>query len=140
MILAPVSQELGDFVELAAGSEVETLSLGDFQLLASEIPSTPYRVNIRGSDAFASELMYESILWADRTYLTDYRPDASIHLYPVGDVEELQTVHDFLGRFGQTTELLSASVSLIDDEITLELCWVGAAVSTPHRYHFCSFL
>jgi hypothetical protein len=131
MMLAPVSQELSDFVELSTNVAVETKSLSDFQLLASMLPATPYRVYTRGSDAHATEVMYESILWADQTYLTVYRPDGSLGLESVGNVQCSRVSTGSLGRFGTTSELLSADVAVGDTEVGLELHWLALEPARP---------
>ncbi|MFQ5408941.1 MAG: hypothetical protein ACE5FI_11060, partial [Anaerolineales bacterium] len=54
MLLAPVSQNLADFISFSTGVPTETESLSDFQLLAAQVDASPYQVNTRGVDAFAS--------------------------------------------------------------------------------------
>ncbi len=131
MLLAPVSQDLSDFVRFATGVQMETASLSDFPLLAAMVDSSPYRVNSRGADAHASDLLYDKILWADETYWTDYAPDGAVALKPVGDVRDSRTKAGLIGRFGQTAELLSAAAGWDGRAIQLRLTWASVESARP---------
>jgi hypothetical protein len=129
MMLAPVSQDLSDFVQLTSDQSVETVSLSDFILLAGSIPHTPYEVHTRGRDAHATERLYEAALWADETYLASYRPDGSMALRAVGNVEPSRTTPGVLGRYDGVAELLSVDVRVEEEHLLVELRW--AALESP---------
>lgn len=131
MLLAPVSQDLSDFVRLATGVPMETDSLSDFPLMAAMVDSSPYQVNTRGVDAHASDVLYEKILWADETYWTNYAPDGAITLKPVGHVRDSRTTAGMIGRFGQTAELLSAAAEWDGRAIQLTLIWDSLQSTQP---------
>jgi len=131
MMLAPVSQDLSDFVRLRSGAEVETVSLSDFILLAGSVPQTPYEVNTRGSDAHATERLYEAALWADETYLTRYHPDGSLELRAVGNVQPERTTTGSLGRYGTVAQLLSAGVQVRERRILVDLRWLPLESAQP---------
>jgi hypothetical protein len=131
MMLAPVSQDLSDFVELTARADVETVSLSDFILLASAVPDTPYEVHTRGSDAHATERLYDAALWADQTYLASYHADGSIALRAVGDIQPTRTTAGLLGQYDGTAELLSADVDVREEQIVVELRWASLQPPRP---------
>ncbi|MBM4425578.1 MAG: hypothetical protein FJ030_19740 [Chloroflexi bacterium] len=131
MLLAPVSQDLSDFVRFSTGVEMETESLSDFPLMAAMADASPYSVNTRGADAHASGAMYEAILWADETYWTDYHPDGSMTLKPVGDVRGAPTTTGLIGRFGQTAELRAAEIHVEQRVVTLTLYWLALEPARP---------
>ncbi|MBI3360950.1 MAG: hypothetical protein HY023_07555 [Chloroflexi bacterium] len=130
MLLAPVSQDLSDFVRFATNVKMQTRSLSDFPLLAGMVDASSYRVNTRGVDAHASDLMYDTILWADETYWTDYDADGAMRLRPVGDVRASRTIAGFIGRFGVTSQLLSVDAQTEAGAIRLTLCW--SALQSAH--------
>ncbi len=131
MMLAPVSQDLSDFVELTAGADVETISLSDFILLSSTVPDTPYEVHTRGSDAHATERLYDAALWADQTYLASYHADGSIALRSVGDVQPSRTTAGLLGRYDAVSELLATDVDVREGQIVVELRWASLQPPRP---------
>ncbi len=131
LLLAPVSQDLSDFVRLATGVQMETESVSDFPLLAAMVDSSPYRVNTRGADAHASDLLYDKILWADETYWTNYAPDGAMTLKPVGDVRDSWTTTEMIGRFGKTAELLNATAQWDGRTIQLTLIWDSLQSAQP---------
>lgn len=131
MLLAPVSQDLSDFVRFTSGVRMDTKSVSDFPLMAAMVEASPYRVNTRGVDAHASDLLYDSILWADETYRTDYSPDGAMSLKPVGDVRDSRTTARLIGRFGETAELLSAAAAWDGRAIQLTLTWASLESARP---------
>lgn len=131
MLVAPVSQRLKDFVKFTRGVNVETESLSDFPLLAAMVDASPYRVNTRGVDAHASDLLYDSILWADETYWTDYHPDGAITIRPVGDARPAQDFAKALGRFGGTAEIAAAQAQWMDDSLAVTLRWRAIRSARP---------
>ncbi len=131
MLIAPVSQDLADFTRLSSGLELETESLSDFPLLAGQIEASPYRVNTRGVDAHASELMYEKILWADAVYFTDYQPDGRLALRWVGDVRETPATEKRLGQFGGVAELRQVETQAAGGTMQLTLYWVALQPARP---------
>ncbi|MFW6116861.1 MAG: hypothetical protein ACOC6F_03960 [bacterium] len=132
MMLAPVSQDLSDFVRLRSGADVETTSLSDFILLAGSVPHTPYEVYTRGSDAHATERLYEAALWADQTHLTGYHPDGSMELRAVGNIQPLRTTAGSLGRYDMVSQLLSADVRFRQEHILVNLRWRPLRSARPN--------
>lgn len=125
MLIAPVSQDMADFGQLSDGVDLETESLSDFPLLVGVVDASPYRVNTRGVDAHASELLYEKILWADATYFTQYHSDGKITLEWVGDVRATPTTNARLGRFGDVSELRQVEADPAEGKLRLTLYWVA---------------
>lgn len=132
MLLAPVSQDLSDFVRFAAGIQMETESLSDFPLRAAMVEASPYHINTRGSDAHASDLLYEKILWADEVYWTDYRPDGAMTIRAVGEVSREQGSAEAIGRFGERIELLKAESNWVGDSLQIALHWHSLASADIH--------
>jgi len=131
MLLAPVSQDLSDFVRFATSVQMETESLSDFPLLAAMAGASPYRVNTRGPDAHATEVLYEKILWADEVYWTDYHPNGAMTLRAVGDVSEAQPATEAAGRFGETAEVLRAETNWDGNVLRLTLRWRSLSPARP---------
>jgi len=132
MLLAPVSQDLSDFVRFATGIQMETESLSDFPLRAAMVEASPYHINTRGSDAHASDLLYEKILWADEVYWTDYRPDGAMTIRAVGDVSQELGSDGAMGRFGERIELLKAESNWVGDSLQVTLHWHSLASADIH--------
>jgi len=132
MMLAPVSQDLSDFVQLSFDADVETDSLSDFILLAGSVPHTPYEVYTRGSDAHATERLYEAALWADQTYLTSYHPDGSMGLRAVGNIQPARTTIGSIGRYDRVSQLLSAGVHVRQKHILVNLRWHPLQSARPN--------
>jgi hypothetical protein len=131
MLVAPVSQDLADFVWLARGARVETRSLSDFPLLAGPLAASPYQVNTRGSDAHASEVLYDSLLWADEAYWTEYLPDGRLGIRPVGEVRPAGTAATPLGEFGGMVRLLPAEADWDEGTLTVSLRWLPLRPAGP---------
>jgi hypothetical protein len=133
MLLAPVSQDLADFVGLATGLHVETRSLSDLPLLAGPVAASPYRVNTRGSDAHASETLYESARWAGHVFLTQYAPDGRLSLIEAGDIVPAASAQTRLAQIGHIAALARADAH-VDSEGAIELTleWQSLAAAGPN--------
>jgi hypothetical protein len=131
MVLAPVSQELDDYLYLATGLEHESVSLSDLPLLSPMVAAGPYRVNTRGEDAHATTRLYESIRWADQTFWTEHRPDGSFDLIAVGDIRPASPDANQLGRFGDSLVLARVETDITGDTIHLLLYWRPLAPAEP---------
>jgi hypothetical protein len=131
MLVAPVSQDLSDFVWLASGVRMETRSLSDFPLLAAPVEASPYRVNTRGVDAHAGELLYDTVVWADETYWTDYASDGRLSMRPVGDIRAAGDGVRALGRFGDFVKLSEVDAAWDGRAISLTLHWLPMQKAQP---------
>jgi hypothetical protein len=140
MLLAPVSQDLGDFVRFATGVQMETESLSDFPLMAAMMAASPYRVNTRGSDAHASDLLYEKILWADEVYWTDYHPDGAMTLKAVGDVSNREAGGGLKGQFDEMAQLMDASAAWEAGALQIVLQWRSLSPAQPNDTIFIHIL
>jgi len=78
LILAPVSVDLGDYARLTHGAGAETRSLSAVYM-AANLEHWRYQVDIRGAIASPQDLR-QAVLWADHTYLTEYRSDGTLLL------------------------------------------------------------
>ncbi|MCL5997968.1 MAG: hypothetical protein M1546_18235 [Chloroflexi bacterium] len=134
VLVAPVSQDLSDFVRFATGINIEATSISDLPLAAEMMNNSPYRVNTRGSDAHASALLYETILGVDRVYWTDYDSDGRLALRLVGDISADradQITNERLDRIGPVAEVLAASVQPDDDHIDVTVGWHSLSTADP---------
>jgi hypothetical protein len=139
MILAPVSQDLGDFVSLATGVHVTTRSLSDLPLLAGPLDASPYRVNTRGQDAHASQALYESARWANVTLLTQYSANGRLGLAEAGDIAPgapsgpSAPEQGFLARYAGVARLLAAGARVeTGGPIQLTLVWQPLGQAQPN--------
>jgi len=115
MLVAPVSQDLSDF-----------------QLMKPMMDASPYFVNTRGSaNAHASDVMYDSILWADKVMWTDYGRDGSLTVNYVGDVRSSSTTSTLIGRIGDVAQVTSASVMRDGNTLRLILLWQSLNAAKP---------
>ncbi len=141
MLLAPVSQDLSDFISFTTGKQAETLSLSDFQLLSQQADLSPYLINTRGVDAFASELMYESVLWADSTYLTSYDHSGVVSISEVGTISESTSAFPAVADFADKVSLTKATAELLDsDTIAVRLTWHAETHPAPNDTIFVHLL
>jgi len=85
--------------------------------------ASPYRLNTRGVDARASELLYEKILWADEVWCTVYLSDGSMRLRAVGDVFVSSAPSQDMGRFAEAVALVESHGSVNLDGVSLRLFW-----------------
>jgi hypothetical protein len=131
MLIAPVSMDVGDYVWLNSGTRIQTRSLSDFAFAADMMAASPYRVDTRGSDAHASGTLYESALWANKTYLTLYHPDGSFTLSQVGSISATPSSESPIGRVGDVAEVLSGTVELRDDSIIATVQWRPQRAAGP---------
>ncbi|MEP7358069.1 MAG: hypothetical protein ABI847_12565 [Anaerolineales bacterium] len=130
MLLAPVSQDLADFVHLATGLHVETRSLSDLPLLAGPLATSPYNANTRGSDAHASAALYESARWAGRVYLTQYAADGRLELIEAGHIAPAAPTPTYLAQVDGLARLVSAQANIdFDGSVHLELTWQSLAAA-----------
>ncbi|MDX1615201.1 MAG: hypothetical protein R3300_12885 [Candidatus Promineifilaceae bacterium] len=135
MMLAPVSQRLADFVWLATGQETETRSLSAFPLAADMLDHSPYRVFTRGSDAYGTELLYESILWADQVQSVRYGRQGEVKMNPVGNISrppESQLETDQLASFGEHAALIDSDVWLEDDTVQVRSTFLVGDPTAEH--------
>ncbi|MBI5715958.1 MAG: hypothetical protein HZC38_21380, partial [Chloroflexi bacterium] len=132
MLVAPVSQDLSDFVRFTTGVKMETKSLSDFQLMKPMMDASPYFVNTRGSaNAHASDAMYDSILWADKVMWTDYGRDGSLTINYVGDVRASPLTSTLIGRVGDVAQVTSASVMRDGNSLRVTLLWRSLNAAKP---------
>ncbi len=132
MLVAPVSQDLSDFVRFTTGVKMETKSLSDFQLMKPMMDASPYFVNTRGSaNAHASDVMYDSILWADKVMWTDYGRDGSLTIKYVGDVRSTPLTSTLLGRVGDVAQVTGASVMRDGNSLRVTLLWRSLNAAKP---------
>jgi hypothetical protein len=131
MLLAPVSQELGEFVHFATGVQVEARSLSNFELSKSAVDASPYQVNTRGENTYASEQLYENLLWADRTLWTDYHPDGSMSLREVGAISAIPSSSASIGRIGTVADVISATAELTHSQLHVTVFWRSLASARP---------
>ena len=132
MLVAPVSQDLSDFVRFTTGVKMETKSLSDFQLMQPMMDASPYFVNTRSSaNAHASDAMYDSILWADKVMWTDYARDGSLTISYVGDVRTTRLASTLLGRVGDVAQVTSASVMRDGHVLRVTLTWRSLSAAKP---------
>jgi hypothetical protein len=130
MVLAPVSQELHDYLRLSTGLVRESASLSDLPLLQPMIEATPYRVSTRGVDAHNTALLYDTIEWADQTFWTDYRPDGAIELQAVGDIRPAAEA-GARGRFANLVYLDRVETVVFESGIDLILHWRPINTADP---------
>gem|GEM_PF-3575294 len=132
MLVAPVSQDLSDFVRFTTGVTMETKSLSDFQLMQPMMDASPYFVNTRGSaNAHASDAMYDSILWADKVLWTDYGRDGSLVIKYVGDVNSTPPTSTLIGRVGDVAQVTSASVMRDGNTLRVTFVWRSSGAAKP---------
>jgi hypothetical protein len=114
MMLAPVSQQLADFVWLNTSNETQTLSLSNFPLADSMFMVSPYQVHTRGSDSYGSKLLYDSLIWADESYWVSYKPNGEIMMEPIGNIMQSSSKKNAqsIASFGQIVNLLSANIRM----------------------------
>jgi hypothetical protein len=89
------------------------------------VEASPYRVNTRGADAHATELLYETIRRADATYVTEYHPDGAITLRWAGDIRTAPAADVWLGRIGDVSELRNVDVQVSRGQVQLTLYWAA---------------
>ena len=140
MLLAPVSQDLSDFVHFASGVQMQTKSLSDFVMDDAMIKATPYCVNTRGSNAYASDALYDSVLWADKTYLTIYHPDGSLTLALVGSISAASSSEAPIGRVGNIAEVLGGTVELRAGSVIVSVRWRSQRAAGPSDTLFVHIL
>ncbi len=140
MLVAPVSMEIGDYVWLSAGVHNQTRSLSDLPLAAEGMSKLPYVVNTRGSDAHASGILYESALWAAKTYLTTYHPDGRISLALVGSISAASSSSAPIGRVSDIAEVLGGTVELRDGSVIASVRWHSQTVAGPSDTLFVHIL
>jgi len=132
MFVAPVSQDLSDFVRFTTGVKLETKSLSDFQLMKPMMDASPYFVNTRGSaNAHASDVMYDSILWADKVFWTDYGRDGSLTIKYVGAVRARYQRIDLLGRVGDVAEVRAAAILRDGNILRVTFFWLSLNPARP---------
>jgi hypothetical protein len=131
MLLAPVSMDVGDYVWLNTGTRVQTRSVSDFPLAADMLSKSPYLVNTRGSDAHASGTLYESVLWADETYLTTYRPDGSFALSLVGNISPTSSGQAAIGRVGEIAQVLGGTLEVHNTSLVANVIWRSLQPANP---------
>lgn len=122
MMFAPVSQSLADFITLDSGITVETLSLSNFPLADDMRKDSPYLVNSRGSDAYGTALLYDSMLWADMVFYVNYSSLGELDLAAIGDLVGPETQafkSGQLASFGKVAELTSVDTALDNDGVTI---------------------
>jgi hypothetical protein len=133
MLLAPVSQDLSDFVSFSSGVPLVTQSLSDFPLLAGPLAASPYRVNTRGSDAHGSAELYELTRWANIVFVTHYAPDGRLWLSEAGDIEPGRAAQPFVADFSGVARLLRATASAqTDGTIPVRLEWQALSPAQAH--------
>ncbi len=140
MLLAPVSQDLGDFIWLASPfrPRTETRSLTTRPLIDKAIKASPFEVNTRGVEAYDQGKLMDSVMWADQTYVTDYHPDGALTLQSVGEIRAKPTSPAFLARPKQVVgtiqniaTLINATVTWQPNIATISLTWQAIAPAQP---------
>jgi hypothetical protein len=132
--------EIGDYVWLSTGVHNQTRSLSDLPLVAEGMSKSPYVVNTRGSDAHASGVLYESALWADKTYLTTYHPDGSLTLALVGSISAASSSGVPIGRVGNIAEVLGGTVELREGAVIASVRWRSQRAAGPSDTLFVHIL
>lgn len=131
MLLAPVSQDLSQFVAFSTGAEIESQSLADFLLLSGAVDASPYVVNARGEDAARTDRLYDAIGWADRVLLTQYAPGGQMTLMAVGDVLTEMAPDDAIAQFDTQATLTGVTLSPTAQNVTLTLNWHSLQAFAP---------
>ena len=140
MLLAPVSQDLSDFVWLASPhsqpARMQTRSLTTRPLVDLEIKASPFEVNTRGVEAYDQSRLVESVLWANETYVTNYHADGNLTLQSVGEIRATPTSatdqgKPTLGQINNIATLISATVSVQPEAVTISLTWQARAPAKP---------
>lgn len=149
MLLAPVSQDLSDFVWLAspadqAYSRTQTRSLTTRPLVDREIKASPFEVNTRGVEAYDQSRLVESVLWANETYVTNYHTDGNLTLQPVGEIRARPTAANIhstqtVGEIRNIATLISgtfriepaAEMGAAPASVAITLTWQAISPAKP---------
>jgi|GEM_PF-668378 len=121
LTLAPVIQDLSDYALVITGQRTLTHSISHFLTGADAREAWAYRVDLRGEDTQGDPL-YAALYWADDVYITDYMPDGSLRLRPVGSLTQ-QDPSAVLATFGERLQLADAKIEQ------------GPGASSPVRVH-----
>jgi len=140
VVLAPVSQELSDFISLSTGATVESESVSAFPLLQDQMAQSPYQVNTRGGDAYASAELYEAVLWADQSYLVDYGPAGDLTLKTAGTIQPWVPAGEGLGHFAVGVQLMATEAARQGDDLQLTLRWTATEPLPPEATVFVHVL
>jgi hypothetical protein len=92
LILAPVSVDLEDYARLTRGTGAETRSLNAVHM-TTNLDRWLYHVDVRGVIASSQDLR-QAVLWADHTYLTEYRTDGTLLLKEASTLSDISPSDD----------------------------------------------
>jgi len=121
LTLAPVVQNVSDFARATTGASAEDRSRATFFNGAAERDAWPYRVDLRGVNSDPAAL-FDAALWADAVYLSDFLPNGTLRLHPVGDARPADASSAPLARLGDAAQLVQADVVQAEG-LSVRLVW-----------------
>lgn len=122
LTLAPPVVTLRDFARALTGpAGAADESLAAFLTSADDRNAWPYRVDLRGVNS-APEVIVAAARQVDRVYLSEYRPDGTLHLREAGAVRVVASGSAALAAFGEQAHLVSATVHE-GEHVTVRLVW-----------------
>ncbi len=136
LTLAPAAVHLEDFGKLVHGHTPQTSSLALPTISHSGREESIYEVNMRGIEIHELQL-YDAMLRADATYLTEYERDGSMTLLWAGEVRQESRAlcpralcPPTLVRFGEVAALLRAEPQFAEGRVEVYLQWYALGPGT----------